>query len=252
MSGLLYKDFCVLKKSILSIVLGILIFSIPLFLPVESLLAKHGMLNDLINAEVVTFVHMPIFVYFMLFAAVSGFQGFLFEHDERKVWSHYITASPLGYKGQVLSKYFMTLATSFAVVVWGFVCDNICMLTSGYYGSAANIYTTFFYIQIILQVIEYPFLIRFGHKHGNTYKMAFLIVAFYAIVIYLLFGKFPESFSMDTVFDFVFKLAANETALPTIAMGAMALLPYVAAILFYLSYKLSCKWYLKGVDTFEA
>ena len=246
MSGLLYKDFCVLKKSIWSIVLGALIFSIPLFLPMESLM------ENSIDAEVVTFVHMPIFVYFMLFAAVSSFQGFLFEHDERRVWCYYITASPLGYKGQVLSKYFMTLATSFAVVVWGFVCDNICMLISGYYGSAANIYTTFFYIQIILQVIEYPFLIRFGHKHGNTYKVAFLIVAFYAVMIYLLFGKLPENFSMDTVFDFVFKLAASETALPTIAMGAIALLPYVAAILFYLSYKLSCKWYLKGVDAYEA
>ncbi|MBQ7776805.1 MAG: ABC-2 transporter permease [Lachnospiraceae bacterium] len=250
MLGLLYKDLCVLKKSIGGMLAVWLVFSIPLFLP-ASVWEKTGLLTEIVNAQTITFAVMPAIIYLSLFACISAFQSNLFEHDERKVWSHYITASPQGYKGQVLSKYYMTFSTSFAVVVWGYICDMISSLTSGYIGSASSIYTTYFYIQIILQAIEYPFLIRFGHKHGNTYKIAMFIVAFYGVMVYLLFGKLPKNFS-DNMFDFLFKLATNETALPTMALGFTALLPYVAALLFYLSYKLSCKWYLKGVETYEA
>lgn len=250
MQGLLYKDFCILKKNICSMALAWLVFSIPLFLP-ASVWEKSGLLTGMMTAQTFTFAIMPAIIYIALFTCISTFQGSLFEHDERKVWSNYITASPVGYKEQVLSKYYMTLITSFAVVVWGYICDLFSSISAGQIGSASGIYITFFYIQIILQAIEYPFLFRFGQKHGNTYKVAMLIIAFYGIMIYLLFGKLPENLS-DNVFGFLFGLAANETALPTIAMGILAILPYIAAILFYLSYKLSCKWYLKGVENYEA
>ncbi|MBQ9142952.1 MAG: ABC-2 transporter permease [Lachnospiraceae bacterium] len=250
MLGLLYKDFCMLKKSIWGMIPVWLIFSIPLFLP-ASVWEKTGLLTGMMNAQTFSFSVMPVIIYFTMFACISVIQSNLFEHDERKVWSYYITASPLGYKEQVLSKYYMTLITSFVVVVWGYICDQISSISVGSIGSASSIYTTFFYIQLILQAMEYPFVFRFGHKHGNTYKIIMFVAAFYGFMIYLLFGKFPENFSMDNVFDFLFKLASNETALPTIAMGAMALLPYIAMLLFYLSYKLSCKWYLKGVEAYE-
>ena len=243
MLGLLYKDFCVLKKSIWGFAAAIVLLSIPLFLP-ASIWEKTG------HPLVFTFTILPAILYLHMFVFVSIGQKNLFEHDERKLWSSYITATPLGYKGQVLSKYYMTLITSFAVVLWGYICDMISSLTAGSIGSAASIYTTYFYIQLILQAIEYPFLFRFGYKHGGTYKLALLIAAFYGIVIYLLFGKIPEGISED-FFGFLFGLATSETALPTIAMGALALLPYVAALLMYLSYKLSCRWYLKGVETYE-
>lgn len=226
-----------------------LVYSIPLFIP-AGVWEKAGLLSEM--TQTFTFAVIPAIIYITLFACISFMQGNLFEHDERKVWGSYITASPLGYKEQVLSKYYMTLITSFAVVIWGYVCDQISSISVGCIGSASSIYTTFFYIQIILQAMEYPFVFRFGHKHGNTYKVIMFVAAFYVFMIYLLFGKFPENFSMNNVFDFLFKLASNETALPTIAMGAMALLPYIAMLLFYLSYKLSCKWYLRGVEGYEA
>lgn len=250
MLGLLYKDFCVLKRNFLSVAIGALIISCLLFLPWGKIVKEQTM-GGVLYAELLTYVHIPLFVYFFLFLMVGFLQGVLFPEDERKVWSCYITATPLGYKGQILSKYFMTLALSFAVVVWGYVCDTICMLTSGYYGSACGIYLVFFYLQIIMQALEYPFIIRFGHKHGNTYKLLLLVAFFFVIMVYLLFGKLPENFSMNTIFDFVMKLLMNETALPTAMMGILAVLPYAAAILFYLSYKLSCRWYLKGVETYE-
>jgi len=250
MLGLLYKDYCILKKNIWSMAAVMLLLSVVLLLP-ASVWEKTGLLSETITAQVIAFTIMPVVVYIDMFACIGGLQKNMLEHDECKAWSNYITASPLGYKEQVLSKYYMMLLSSFAVVVWGFLCDMLSSLVVGSVGSASGIYTTFFYIHIILQAIEYPFLIRFGHKYGNTYKVGLLIVAFYGLMVYLLFGKIPESLSED-FFGFVFNLAASENALPTFALGILALLPYVAALLFYLSYKLSCKWYLKGVEAYEA
>ena len=250
MLGLLYKDYCILKKNIWSMAAAMLLLSVVLFLP-ASVWEKTGLLSEIITAQVITFTIMPVLIYFDMFACISGLQKNMLEHDERKAWSSYITASPLGYKEQVLSKYYMMLLTSFAVVVWGTFCDMLSSLVVGSVGSASGIYTTFFYIHIIFQAIEYPFLIRFGHKYGNTYKIGMLIVAFYGLMIYLLFGKIPESISED-LFGFLFGLATSENALPTLVLGILALLPYVAALLFYLSYRLSCKWYLKGVEGYES
>ncbi len=251
MLGLLYKDFCVAKKTFLFLGAGALVLSVLLFLPWGKMLAGQELAGGIAYAELMAYVHMPMFVYIFLFIMVSGVQTGLFVHDERRVWSNFIAASPIGYKGQVLSKYFITLTLSFAVVVWGFVCDNICMLTSGYYGSASGIYTTIFYIQIILQAIEYPFIIRFGQKHGNTIKVLLFAAFGFCGIVYLLFGKLPENFSIDSVFDYIMRLMMKETVLPTVLLGALAVLPYVSAVLFYLSYKLSCRWYLKGVETYD-
>lgn len=250
MLGLLYKDYCILKKSIWGLIAVILGTSVFIFWR-ESVWEKTGLVSETMTAQAFTFSIMPALLFFSFFIYISIFQKSLFEHDERKVWSNYITSTPLGYKEQVLSKYYMTLISSFALVVWGYIYDMISSLVAGSIGSASGIYTTLFFIQIILQAILYPFLIRFGCKYGNTYKLGLFIAVFYGFIVYLLFGKIPEGIS-DNFFEFLFDLAASEVALPTAALGVLALLPYVAALLFYLSYKLSCKWYLKGVEAYEA
>ncbi len=243
MLGLLYKDFCVMKKNVLGTMFGCFLYSIPLFVPASTWeITGHPM--------TFTFTILPAVLYMTMFACISIVQNNLFEQDERKIWSSYITATPLGYRGQVRSKYAMSLILSFAVVIWGYICDMISSLSSGSVGSASNIYVTYFYIQTIMQAFEYPFLIRFGHKYGNTFKLGLFIAAFYGIMVYLLFGRIPETLSED-FFGFLIGLATSEKALPTFLLGILALLPYVAAGLYYVSYKVSCKWYLKGVEAYE-
>ncbi len=244
MLGLLYKDFCIMKKSLLGTMLSCFLFSIPLFVP-ASAWERTG------HPLTFTFSILPAILYLTIFSCISIVLNNLFEQDERKIWSNYITATPLGYKGQVQSKYGMSLILCFAVVIWGHICDMISSLSSGSVGSASDIYVNYFYIMIIMQAFEYPFLIRFGHKYGNTFKLISFVAAFYAIMVYLLFGKVPEELS-DNFFGFVIGLANNERALPTFLLGILSLLPYVAAVLYYVSYKVSCKWYRKGVETYEA
>ena len=244
MPGLLYKELVIMKKDLLLCGAGIVLVSVLLFLPWGKW--------DMLNAASMTYVFGPMVTYFCIYIIISVAQSGIFAHDERRVWSAYITASPLLGNGQVLSKYYITLALSFTGVLWGFVCDNICMLTSGIYGSAASIYMTVFFVQIVLRAFELPFIIRFGEKHGRTYKILLISVAAFLGIVYLLFGKLPENLSLDGFFEFLLKLSRNEAVLSDIMLGITAVFPYAALLLYYLSYKISCKLYQKGVNTYDA
>lgn len=145
----------------------------------------------------------------------------------------------------------MTLLLSFAVVVWGFVCDYICTWISGIPGSAASLYMTLFFIQIVLRALELPFIICFGEKHGRTYKILLISVIVFVGIVYILFGKIPENMSLDSFFDFIIRTAKNEAVLSTTMLGVVAVFPYATFVLYYFSYKISCKLYQRGVNNYD-
>lgn len=252
MWGLLCKDFAVLKKELLIGGLAILLFSVEFFLPWASIREANGGATNPESLQNLIFGMLPFFSYLFIFAIADSVQNGIFAHDERKVWSSFVTASPLGVEAQVLSKYYLNLLVAFLIYVWGFICDNLCMLIHGIYGSASGIYTLFFWINIIMRALEIPFLIRFGQKHGNIYKMLLIAVLAFLVIVYALFGYLPENFSMQYCFDFLISLSMKQTEMSTAAVGVIALLPYAAIGLYYLSYKISCKLYRKGVECYEA
>ena len=252
MWGLLYKDFTVMKKEFWIGGLAMLLFSVPLFLPWESIREANGGATDAASMESLIYVMLPFFAYLFIFAIAESVQNGIFAHDERKGWSFFVTASPLGAKSQVLSKYYLNFLVAFLIYVWGFVCDNICMLIHGVYGSAASIYTLFFWIHIMMRALEIPFLIRFGQNHGNTYKLLLIAGIAFVGLVYALFGYIPENLSVEACFDFLIGLSMKQAGLSNVALGIVALLPYVAILLYYLSYKISCRLYQKGVECYEA
>ena len=240
-----------MKKDLLLCMVSVLGISILLFIPWAGLLEANGVATEFLNAESMTYAIMPMLAYICIFVVISVVQAGIFTHDERKVWSAYITASPMGGNGQVLSKYYMTLLLAFAGVVWGFICDNICTLISGIQGSAASIYITIFFIQITLRAVEMPFIIRFGEKHGRTYKILIISVIAFVGVVYLLFGRLPENMSVNSFFEFIIRFSKNEAAVSTTMLGVAALFPYAALLLYYGSYKISCRLYQKGVNNYD-
>jgi len=252
MRGLLYKDFAVIKKELLLSGVAILLFSIPLFLPWTAIREANGGATDAESIGIMVFGVFPFFVYIFIFGIIDAVQNGIYAHDERKVWSAFVMASPLRANAQVLSKYYLSLLLAFSVYIWGFVCDYISMLVTGVGGSASGIYTLFFWIHIIMRALEIPFLIRFGQSHGRICKILIMAVLVFIGIVYLLFGYIPENLSLDACFEFIFCLTSNQEMFSTAALGVVALLPYVAIALYYLSYKVSCKWYEKGVEAYEA
>jgi hypothetical protein len=70
---------------------------------------------------------------------------------------------------------------------------------------------------------------------------AIFLAAFAAVIIYTLYG------STDTFFGKLEKLINSQNS--TLMLSFNALFPYTACILYLLSYKISCKLYLKGAET---
>ena len=251
MLGLIYKDLMVMKKDLSLCAVALIFFSFPLFLPWDALLKANQADTEIMNAQTMTYSIMPLFTYFCCFVVISIIQGSIFSHDERTVYGSYVMSTPLGSRGQVLSKYYLTLALSFCVVLWGFICDTISMCISGIRGSASVIYASMFFIQITLRAFELPFLIRYGQKHGKTYKILFLSAIAFAVIVYLLFGKLPQHMSLDRFFEFLYRLSQHTATLSTVFLGLISLFPYVALLLYYISYQISCRLYRKGVFCYD-
>jgi hypothetical protein len=99
----------------------------------------------------------------------------------------------------------------------------------------------FIFILIVIWAFEIPFAVFFGSKYGGYVKMAIFLAFFAAVIIYTLYG------STDTFFGKLEKLINSQNS--TLMLSFNALFPYTACILYLLSYKISCKLYLKGAET---
>ena len=181
------------------------------------------------------------------FAPITCSQRFV-AGDEKRRWSGFVLSGPMGYKQVVLSKYLLTLAISWSIVGFHFFGEIIGMLIPGTVGGFLGMTVNGFYIVILYQAIEFPFDFRFGSKNGIKYKMGALLLLSYGLMIYLLFGPPIDS---NEIIDYLFRLARGEAQLPEWMQYMGVYLPYVAMGAYYISYKISCKVYLKGVERYE-
>ncbi len=253
MFGLFYKDLCVIKESAKFVIIGILFCSIFLLIPWEAVF-RAGDLdvdNQMINPEILTYTIMPLLAYGAIFLFfLSSLQSNIFAHDERRVWAYYVTSTSLNHKGQVLSKYFLSIAISGVGVLWGMVMDFINGAIYGVQGSTSAICLLFFFGQTLMRALDIPFKIRYGEKNGTTYRLFSLALIIFVVAGYLLFGPLPAGGS-DSVFEFIINLFTNPKMLTTALLGFLGIAPYVIMLAYYVSYKISCKLYLKGVDEYE-
>ena len=240
MLGLLYKDLKIMKYEILLMLVEMLLVSFCLFLPLETWFGAESMIAGM----------APIIIAFLVCIIVSVVQTKIFSHDERKIWAHYMSSTPFTAKGQVLSKYYLSIGLSAVAMIWLLICDMLVPFFTGQPGGGTLIYIAFFFGQTFGRAVEIPFIIRFGEKNGGSYKILFGIGIIFLIIVYLLFGPLPDFSNLDFL-EKVIDIFSNANIMSTGLLGFMAIAPYVIMVMYYISYKVSCKLYLKGVDTYE-
>lgn len=243
MLGLMYKDYLLLKKEIITSLFGIVGCSILLLIPWNKLS------TDAMNVQILEFF-VPVITYIMIFIVISGIQINIFSLDERKNYSSFIMSTPIGENGQVLSKYYEIILLSFSGVIYGYLCDIIASLISGKTKSTMMIYLTLFFVQIFLRAVDIPFYVRYGQKYGGTIKIAMIGGFSFIGIVYCLFGKLPD-FTIDTMFESIIKWLADTKAVSLTSLGIIAVFPYITVLCFYISYKISVKVYKKGVEVYE-
>ncbi|MCH5347936.1 MAG: ABC-2 transporter permease [Oscillospiraceae bacterium] len=247
MNGLLYKEFHQ-NRFILLILSGIsLVF---LMLPIMAVMEEFGDTDEGSFSAYMMIIKLTfsIVIFFMGSAAQSNF----FQSDEIKKWAYFITSTPKSTAEMLWTKYtavFMVTGISF---IYCFIVDCIfCIFAEE--SMVASLIVQILYIQLFLRAIEIPFWVRFGTKRGSMVKAAFALVLIFAVILYLLFGDLSVFSSTEGLMDKIYGVLYDyiEGNIPDWMFLVQGIFPFAAAALYYFSYKISCKLYLKGVEEFD-
>lgn len=240
MAGLLYREIVLNKKNLLCMAGGLAVTSFIMFMP---FIAK----DDFMETETLTAL-LSVFVFFMLFLVLGLMTASIFEADESRKWAYFITSTPLTDASQVKEKYLFTLLLYVALFIW---CYFLAVLSAAL-GGGANVMIAFemLFIMLAANAIEFPFLIRFGSKVGSYVKTALIMVIMLIAFEYIFFGDLSIFGSPEKIFEF-FEKFSDTTLMSDISLVLLAVFPYISAGLYYLSYKISCKLYLKGAEEYE-
>ncbi len=249
MYGFLYRNFRVMRQML--IMLSFIILSTA-FMPIfKALNWDPEELNDIMG------YHMPCMLFYFILMMLSYFiNGELHKADEKRLPVYFAIASPAGVNGYVKSKYITTLLLPF-------IAMNICLVTDiiataildlrpdvVQVTSFMGIYTGMFMMIILLNAIELPFMIRFGVKKGANVKAVIFLGILAAAGIYFLFGDISMFGTMEDFIQFLLDVLNGKRGGTTL-LAISALMPPITLALYYLSYLLSCKLYLKGVEQLE-
>lgn len=245
MLQLILKDFYVARKNMLPFVFMLVM--------VQALLPLTMFFKSLDpNATTDDMMTMSLAMAAFPFLAILCVSSESLANEERSIWASFAISSPLGARGQVKSKYYMVFILNSIALVWVVVFDYL--FAAIYDDLMAGISTSIGMLtmgaSLLLSAIELPLLIRFGIKAGSVYKVILFLVIFIIVGIYLLFGDLsifgtPEEFSM-----WLKSLFENEEFIRVLTIFS-GIEPMLTLGIYFLSYKLSCKLFCKGVENYE-
>ena len=234
MTGLVYKEWKQNRWYILSmIVCG--------FAPLIVLLIMHDEIKDIGDTSI------RIGGLIAGFLAAGALQMLVLRGDDRKLWGYWITASADGYKGFLRVKYEMI----FGMIV--LLMFSVQFVDMGYCAVAADmgkadaaqisgIALLFCFVQILLRAIDIPFVYRFGSKKGSIIKMICMVAGVIILLAFLILNT--ERF--DMIIESCKKVINVQNSSLLLSVGLV-----VCLALYYLSYRITCRLYLKGVEQYD-
>ena len=234
MTGLVYKEWKQNRLYILSmIVCG--------FAPLIVLL--------IMRAEITDIGDTPIRIGGLIagFLAAGALQMLVLRGDDRKLWGYWITATSDGYKGFLRVKYEMIfgmivlLMFSVQFVDMGY-CEVAADMGKADAVQISGIALLLCFVQILLRAIDIPFVYRFGSKKGSFVKLICLIVFVFILLAFLILNT--ERF--DSIIESCKKVINVQNSSLLLSVGLA-----VCLALYYLSYRITCRLYLKGVEQYD-
>ncbi len=236
MFGLIYKELITHKKQLLAI-LPILIFFIGF-----SVIPPTAT-PDLTELELELVL---ILCSIMVMITLTLFEQGIFEADEIKRWQSYIASAPDGIRKQIGAKYIFNALLS---------CVTVSILTVAFSAASCinetdvNISDMLLYqllwLQLFINAVEIPFLVRFGSKHGNEFRMIFVALITMIAIIYGLFGDLSVFGSLESFLRWIKDFLTDTSSY------FLLITPAVTMVLYYISYKISCRLYLKGGQYYD-
>lgn len=246
MIGLLYKEFRLNRITIIGLFAGSIIFL--------ALLVLTTLLSDNKTDDSSSIIVMIGFVYSTIFFMINGaMESGIMESNEKKKWAYFIKSTPETEKGEVGAKYIFVLMCTLGMYFW------ICLLNS----ILSDIFDTPFFaspviyvamIQLFVKSLQFPMTMRFGGKMGSYIRIAVILVA---MVIFGLFALYYKGFSLDGLYEKLMVFyddIADQSEGKTVTKSHLTvynianIFSCFSLVLYYISYKISCRMYLKGVE----
>ena len=229
MKGLLYKNFMSFRIHLLA--LGLMLFFSGLMCITFAYVDFSNMKSGITEPDTSLFTVCMVMMFFITFFLIEPLSGELFATDEKATTCCFFFSTPQSGKGLIQSKYYFILLIDLGVLFGCFLIDTIVMVIMGEYA--------------VSTLIQSPFHVRFGAKMGPEVQGLFVYTFFCLIVVYALFGNISFFFEENILEAFMAYLQSGKV------IFVLSLLPYVAVLLYYLSYRISLLLYRKGVETYE-
>ncbi|WP_019680364.1 ABC-2 transporter permease [Ruminococcus flavefaciens] len=240
MAGLLYKELRLTRFVFILFLISEMIFW-------TLLGCLFGLSDDDVTLKAFSLVAGLFIVISTFFAGIV--ESGIFSGEERKKWAYYVASTPVGVSGYIGAKYVTTLIFSMAVVLLHTLVLSAYSQLTGRCGSLTLLVVALFYIQLFMRSVEIPLVVRFGNKTGNSLKLAGLLAILIVGVVYMLFGDTSVFNNMDNFWEWLFSVLKDRKKLNTLILS-IGIMTVAVLPLYYLSYRLSVKWYLKGAENY--
>lgn len=259
MRGLLYKELYLLRKDFLFCFGYVL--AIVIILGITSGIAfwfsdLGGFPNPSVSV-IMILIEMFIVIYFCL----AMFRKVI-KTDTGREWGYYSVTIPGSEKKSVAVKYMVLFIAYFISFVLCKLADIFAGLITGEAIDLSAVILAIIFFQIFFSAIELPLGYRFGTDKGEGIKICLFLAIALIICIYLLFGNIEWLMGENGIVKEVMKAAeANQNVGDAIynefkgmiermqlwGIIVSSCLPHAAVICYYISYRISCKVYKKGV-----
>ena len=267
MTGLIYKEWRMNRKAYLICALFpplILLLFTALVLPeavtAEDFSSKMASLFDDLMSSGEQASPVPLLPFYTIVGSfcISGImQTMIFLQDESKKWGYFSATHPKGVAGTVYVRYvsvfLMSVITMTSVELTQMLMNLLDHLIRGTKPdeminfSLVTILMVF--LQIFLRMGELPFFYRFGQKRGEGLKVIMIFVLMIAGFIYLMFGPLPGDDFFVALHDWWTRFKEGKAG--NLFYYILTAFLWVTIIGYYVSYKISCKLYMKGVEQYD-
>ena len=247
MLGLLYKDIKVNRSNLLITMAVVLFFSIT---PIagDMLSGKDAGAGD--GSRIYYFIYF--FLYGMSFIIVGMMASNLLSGDERKKWGYFTASVPGGIKKQVASCYILVFLSIVLTLGYTVIANFLTRkLLSETVPDVSGMMALIALVVLFFRAIELPFFFAFGSKTGSFVKTLLVVLLILFVSIYFMFADLSWLGSEDSVMEGLFKFIEKLDIRHILSLGTFGRLILLAVPGYIVSWGISTKVYLKGVERFE-
>lgn len=231
MAGLLYKDFVAIRGKIY--VIGAVLMLLAAWIL--------RVLTNTDEMELLLVLTAFCLIIALFFLVDNTIEINVLQVDEVKKQKQYCISLPVTKKKYVATKYVFLLITLYFIQAFCVVLCNILIIDyrtivcEQLLSILASLVPIMASMMLCLLAIELPFFIGFGYKKGNVLKQSIIVLLFFAVMVYMMFGNLNifHNASIDTAVEWVEK---NQNFISILQV----LSPCITLLIYYISYRISC------------